>query len=171
MNRYVIYALISMVFAGLMALAGKKSLEGISSDFSLLIRNVYLLLLTLLYCAFTVKRADLGTLTAPLAGWLFASAFCVFVSALFFYQALQGGNATTVGIIDKCSLVVTVVGAAFFLGEAFTWKTGLSVGLVLAGLLLAGLTDETKKEGGKSEPPAAQAVEPHPAEPQPVGAE
>ena len=69
-------------------------------------------------------------------------------------------------LIDKCALVITVLGATFLLGEAFTWKTGLSVGLVMAGLVLAAFSaDGGKKDGAKGEAKSA------PAEPQPAGAE
>lgn len=38
--------------------------------------------------------------------------------------------------IDKCSLVLTIIFAAIFLGEAFTWKTLVGSLLLLAGTLV-----------------------------------
>jgi transporter family protein len=53
-----------------------------------------------------------------------------------YFKALSMGNATPVTAIDKASLVVTLLLSALFLREAFGWRTGLGVGLIVGGALL-----------------------------------
>lgn len=61
---------------------------------------------------------------APLGSWL-----C-------FYRALQLGSAGKVSALDRLSLHFTLVLTAPFLGEAFTFKTALSLTLIGAGTAL-----------------------------------
>ena len=57
-------------------------------------------------------------------------------SWLCYFYALKIGEVNKVVPIDKCSLVLTILFAVIFLGEAFTWKTLVGSILLLAGTLI-----------------------------------
>ena len=46
------------------------------------------------------------------------------------------GDVSKVVSIDKCSLVITIILAALFLGEAFTWKTLTGSLMIVGGTLI-----------------------------------
>jgi len=57
-------------------------------------------------------------------------------SWLFFYRALQLGNASQVVPIDKLSVVFTMGFARLFLGERFSKRSLVGLALLVAGTLL-----------------------------------
>lgn len=57
-------------------------------------------------------------------------------SWLCYFYAIKIGDVSKVVPIDKCSLVLTIILAAIFLGETITWKTAAGSLLLLAGTLL-----------------------------------
>lgn len=70
--------------------------------------------------------------------WLFIilSGLATGASWLFYYRALQLGEASRVAPIDKLSVVLTMVLAFVFLGEAPTLKTVVGGLLIAAGTLV-----------------------------------
>ena len=54
-------------------------------------------------------------------------------SWLFYYRALQLGDASLVAPVDKSSLVITILLAFIFLHEAISWKVILGSALIAAG--------------------------------------
>ena len=58
------------------------------------------------------------------------------LSWLAYFRALQLGPASRVAPIDKLSLPLTILLAAFVLGESITWKVGVGVAMMTAGALL-----------------------------------
>lgn len=57
-------------------------------------------------------------------------------SWLCYFHAIKIGDVSKVVPVDKCSLVLTIIFAAIFLGEAFTWKTLIGSILLIAGTLV-----------------------------------
>ncbi len=57
-------------------------------------------------------------------------------SWLCYYHALQWGETSKVVLIDKLSVVITIVPAVIFLHEKLTWKSGIGAGLITVGTLL-----------------------------------
>lgn len=69
--------------------------------------------------------------------WIFLilSGLATGASWLCYFYALKTGDASKVVPVDKCSLVLTVVFAAIFLGESMTWKTLTGSVLMVIGSL------------------------------------
>lgn len=61
------------------------------------------------------------------------------LSWLFYFFALKIGDATKVVAIDRMSILLVVILASLFLGEAFGWKTALSAILMVGGAILISL--------------------------------
>jgi transporter family protein len=74
----------------------------------------------------------------PRRSWIFLtlSGVATGLSWLAYFRALQLGPASRVAPIDKLSLPLTIILAAFVLGESITWKVGVGVAMMTAGALL-----------------------------------
>ncbi len=57
MERWVIYAVLSAVFAGIVAVLAKQGLDGISAELGMVVRTAFILALTVGVAGFTVSRA------------------------------------------------------------------------------------------------------------------
>lgn len=70
--------------------------------------------------------------------WLFLilSGLATGASWLFYYRALQMGDASKVVSIDKLSVVITLILAFIFLNEQLTLKSMLGCLLIVVGSLL-----------------------------------
>jgi len=138
---WFLYASLSAISAALVAIFGKVGLKSVDSTLATAIRAVIMAVFTLLAALFLGKFK--GFTLQSLAGkeWLMIvlAGVAGALSWLFYFYALRYGFATNVVAIDRLSLVFVVVLAAIFLGEAFTWETGLGAALMVAGAILISL--------------------------------
>jgi transporter family protein len=136
MERWIAFALLSMLFAGGTAVVAKLGLAGISAELGLAVRTSFVFVLVLLFAAFIVPIADVRTLTWTNLLGLGLSAVTTAASWVFYYKAIHEGEVSTVAIIDKGSFLIALALAWLLLGEAITLRTAVGAGLVLAGLLV-----------------------------------
>ena len=136
MKTWVLYAIISMFFAGFTSVIAKMGLSGISSELGLTVRTAFVFLLVLGFAVVAVPPADFATLTRSNLFWLGLSGVTTSLSWIFYYKALKDGEVSTIALIDKGSMVVAVVLAFFILKEQITWKTLIGGSLMVAGLLV-----------------------------------
>jgi transporter family protein len=136
MERWVLFAIVSMVFAGFTSVIAKHGLAGISGELGLAVRTVFVSVLVLGFGALAVPREQLGLLTRHNVGWLALSGLTTAVSWVFYYKALKLGEVSTVALIDKGSFVVAVLMAWLVLGEQLTLRTVAGSVLILAGLVV-----------------------------------
>jgi transporter family protein len=85
----------------------------------------------------TRKQRKESRLNAKSWVFLVLSGLATGASWLFFYRALQIGNAAHVVPIDKLSIVLTMGFAGIFLGERFSWRSLAGLAVLTAGTLLA----------------------------------
>ena len=137
MERWVLYAIVSMAFAGVTSVIAKQGLMGISGELGLAVRTCFVFAFVGLFAAFAVSRNELAALTKSNYFWLGLSGVTTAVSWVFYYKALKLGEVSTVALIDKGSFVVAVLLAWLVLGEKATLRTAVAGVLVLAGLLIA----------------------------------
>jgi transporter family protein len=136
MERWVLFAIVSMLFAGMTSVFAKHGLAGISGELGLAVRTVFVSVFVLGFAALAVNREELGSLTRHNLMWLAISAATTAVSWIFYYKALQQGEVSTVALIDKGSFVVAVLLAWLVLGERITLRVALGTLLILAGLVV-----------------------------------
>jgi transporter family protein len=136
MKPWIVYALVSMLFAGCTSVIAKLGLVGITAELGLTVRTVFVFALVLAFAAATVPLNALGTLTRTNLLWLAASAATTTVSWIFYYKAIKVGEVSTVALIDKGSMVVAVLLAWWLLREQITARTLVGAALMLAGLLV-----------------------------------
>lgn len=136
MERWVLYAVLSMLFAGVTAVIAKQGLAGISAELGLTVRTLFVTVFVLGFAAVAVPWADWNTLARPNYVWLGLSGLTTAVSWVFYYKAVKDGEVSTVAVIDKGSFVVAVVLAWLVLGEKITLRVGVGAAFILVGLLI-----------------------------------
>ncbi len=134
MKTWVLYAIISMIFAGVTSVIAKMGLVGISGELGLTVRTVLVFLFIMAFAVFTVPGTALGSLSQTNYLWLGLSAVTTSLSWIFYYKALKDGQVSTIALIDKGSILVAIVLACVILREQITPRVALGGLLVLAGL-------------------------------------
>ena len=129
---WLIFALLSAVFAALTSILAKVGIEGVNSNLATAIRTVVVVVMA--WGMVFLTHAQNGISEISRKSWLFLilSGLATGGSWLCYYRALQLGEASKVVPIDKLSVVITLVLAFVFLHEAFTLKS--LIGCVLIGV-------------------------------------
>jgi bacterial/archaeal transporter family protein len=140
MAAWKLYAIAAAVFAGITAVLGKFGLKNIPADVGLAIRTLFVVAFVLIHTALAGHLGKLQeTLHAASARtytFLALSALATTFSWICYYRAVKDGSVMFVSLVDKGSILVTILLSALFLGEALTWRTGMGAVLIVAGLLV-----------------------------------
>ncbi len=136
MPTWVLYSLLSMLFAGLTAVVAKLGLNGISSDLGLAVRTTVVFGLVILNFLCFQNVQEVGQLTSRNVGLLAVSGLATTLSWVFYYKAIQLGRVSDVALIDKGSIVLTILLSVTLLREPVTPKLLIGGGLILAGLIV-----------------------------------
>ena len=133
---WLIFALLSAVFAALTSILAKVGIEGVNSNLATAIRTVVVVFMSWGMVFLTHAQSGLPDISRK--SWLFLilSGLATGASWLCYYRALQIGDASKVVPIDKLSVVITLVLAFVFLHEEFTAKSLAGCVLIAAGTLL-----------------------------------
>ncbi|MBE6650421.1 MAG: EamA family transporter [Ruminococcaceae bacterium] len=133
---WFIFALLSAVFAALTSILAKIGIDGVNSNLATAIRTVVVVLMAWGMVFLTNKQGGIFEISRK--SWLFLilSGLATGASWLFYYKALQTGEASKVVPIDKLSVVFTLVLAFVFLHETFTYKSLIGCILIGAGTLV-----------------------------------
>lgn len=130
------YALLSAFFAALTAIFAKLGVKDIDSDLATAIRTTVVLGLTWLIVMFGGKMQSLKTIGAPTWTFLILSGIATGLSWLFYFKALQIGEASKVAPLDKLSVVFTIILAVIILKEQLTLKIAVGALLITAGAIV-----------------------------------
>jgi len=136
---WLICALLSAVFAALTSILAKVGIDGVNSNLATAIRTVVVVAMSWGMVFLTRAQSGIGEISRR--SWLFLilSGLATGASWLFYYRALQLGEASKVVPIDKLSVVITFVLAVVFLHEQWTVKSLAGCLLIGAGTLLMAL--------------------------------
>ncbi|HVY67493.1 MAG TPA: EamA family transporter [Patescibacteria group bacterium] len=133
---WVVYAILSALFASLVAIFGKIGIQGVSSNLAVAIRTLVIVFFAWAIVLLEGTAPQLKTWSRHTWLFIILSALATGLSWLFYYKALQLGQASRVAPIDKLSVALTIVLAFIFLGEAPTLGNVLGGLLVTAGVLV-----------------------------------
>ena len=132
---WVVYALLAALFAALTSIFAKIGIENVNSNLGTAIRTVVVLIIAWGIVFFTGKQGEIANIGQKSWIFLVLSGCATGLSWLFFYKALQMGEALKVVPIDKLSVVITMVLAFVILGETVTVKVIIGGALITAGTL------------------------------------
>jgi transporter family protein len=136
MEKWVVYAFVSMLFAGVTSVIAKLGLAGISGDLGLAIRTCFVFAFVAVFAIAVVPRGELAALSMQNLWWLALSALTTTVSWVFYYRAIKAGEVSTVALIDKGSVIVAVVLAWLLLRETLTPNKLIGAALIVSGLVV-----------------------------------
>ena len=133
---WLLFALLSAVFAALTSILAKIGIEGVNSNLATAIRTVVVVIMA--WGMVFLTNAQNGLSEIGKKSWIFliVSGLATGASWLCYYRALQVGEASKVVPIDKLSVVFTLILAFVFLHEQFTVKSLVGGILIGAGTLL-----------------------------------
>jgi transporter family protein len=137
---WLVWALLSAVFAALTAVFAKVGLAGIDADFATLVRTVIIGLALAVFVVVAGKWQDPRTLSTRAVGFLVLSGLATGASWVCYFRALKLGDASKVGPVDKLSVILVALFAAVFLHERPSLSEWLGIGLVGAGVVIITLS-------------------------------
>ena len=133
---WMIFALLSAVFAALTSILAKVGIEGVNSNLATAIRTMVVVIMA--WGMVFLTNSQNGIMEISRKSWMFLilSGLATGVSWLCYYKALQIGEVSKVVPVDKLSVVITLVLGFIFLHEKFTPKSLIGCVLIGAGTLL-----------------------------------
>ena len=138
--NWLMAAFLSAFFAALTAILAKIGVKDVNSNLATAIRTVVILLFAWGIVFFQQVHKQIGTISKVSLIFLILSGVATGLSWLFYFRALQIGEASKVAPIDKLSLVLTIILAAIILKEKITFPIAVGAILMTTGALIIALT-------------------------------
>ena len=135
-RRWLIFALLSAVFASLTSVLGKMGVEGVNSNLGTAIRTVVVLLMAWIVVFVTGKQNTVRTIERKELTFICLSGLATGASWLCYYKALKDGIASIVISVDKLSMLITIAFSYFVFKEKLGIKAMIGLALITAGTLL-----------------------------------
>jgi len=127
---WIVYALLAAVFAALTSILAKAGLQNVNSNLAVAIRTIVVLVMAWLIVFTTGRQNEIAHIGQRSLIFLILSGVATGLSWLFYYKALQIGEASKVIPIDRFSLVIGMILAFVVLKETITLKT------IIGGILI-----------------------------------
>jgi transporter family protein len=130
---WVVNALLSAFFAALTSILAKIGVENVNSNLATAIRTVIVLFMAWIIVFITGRHHEITAIGQK--NWIFLtlSGAATGLSWLFYYRALQLGEASKVVPIDKFSVVISIIMAFAILHERVDIKTIVGGTLITIG--------------------------------------
>ncbi len=120
MPIWIIYGLLSALFAALVAIFGKIGLQNIDSTLATTIRAVVMAGFLVLASLSIGKFSHWNELDGRIMWFIVLSGVAGAMSWLFYFFALKAGPANGVVALDRTSVIFVIILATLFLGEGLT---------------------------------------------------
>ena len=133
---WLVFALLSAVFAALTSILAKVGINGVNSNLATAVRTAVVLVMA--WAMVFITNAQSGLTEISRKSWIFLvlSGLATGASWLCYYKALQMGEVSKVVPIDKLSVVLTLILAFVFLHEQMNVKSIIGCVLIAAGTLV-----------------------------------
>lgn len=130
---WVLFALGSAIFAGLVSILAKIGIRNTNSNLATAVRTVVVLVFAWLMVFIVGSHKGIPDISAKTLIALVLSGLATGCSWLFYFKALQIGDVNKVVPVDKSSVVLTMILAMIFLGEDFNWVKLLAIIFIGSG--------------------------------------
>lgn len=135
-GSWLVYAVLSAVFASLTSILGKIGVEGIHSNLGTAIRTVVVLIMAWVVVFVTGKQATVKNIEKKEMGFICLSGLATGASWLCYYKALKDGVASVVISVDKLSMLIAIAFSYLVFKEKLMGKALAGLALITAGTLL-----------------------------------
>lgn len=133
---WLIYALLSALFAALTAIFAKLGVANVNSNLATGIRTIIILIMVWFIIMAKGEAKGISTLSKQNIVFLVISGIATGLSWLFYFKALQLGDISQVAPVDKLSVAIVIVLSVIFLNETLTLKTAIGAGLIILGSIV-----------------------------------
>lgn len=133
---WMIYAVLSAVFASLTSILAKIGISDVESNLGTAIRTAVVLALAWIIVFCKKKQTQLKSLDKKELAFISLSGITTGGSWLCYYYSIQHGLVSVVVPIDKLSIIVTILFSAIFLKEKISKKALFGLALMVAGTLM-----------------------------------
>lgn len=135
-NKWIIYAILSAVFAALTSILAKIGITNVESNLGTAIRTTIVLFMSWGIVFAKGKHKDLKMLDKKELVYIVLSGFATGASWLCYYYAIQNGIVSVVVPIDKLSILVTILFSYFVFKEKLSKKAFVGLCFMVAGTLI-----------------------------------
>ncbi len=135
-GSWLIYALLSTVFASLTAILGKVGIAGVESNLGTAIRTCVVLVMAWVVVFVKGKQHTIREIPKNELGFICLSGLATGGSWLCYYRALHDGMTSVVVPIDKLSILVSIAFSYIVFRERLTKKAVVGLCLNVAGTLI-----------------------------------
>lgn len=135
-HSWLVYAILSAVFASLTSILGKIGISGVESNLGTAIRTMVVLVMAWVMVFVTGKQGTLKDVSKQELGFIFLSGLATGASWLCYYRALQDGLASVVVPIDKLSILVTIAFSYVVFKEKLHLRSAIGLVLITGSTLL-----------------------------------
>lgn len=134
-NKWIIYALLSLLFSALTPIFGKAGIDNIESNLGSAVRTFVVVIAAWLILFIKKDFKEFKNINKSEVKFIVFSGISGGSSWLLYYKALQTGITSAVAAIDKLSLLVAIILSYFIFDEKMNKKTILGLILILAGTI------------------------------------
>ena len=135
-KSWMIYAILSAVFAALTSILAKAGISGVESNLGTAIRTGVVLVMAWIIVFAKGKQKEIKYIDKKELIFIALSGIATGASWLCYYYAIQNGIVSVVIPIDKLSILVTVTFSYFVFKEKLSKKALIGLCLMVAGTLL-----------------------------------
>ena len=133
---WMIYAILSAVFAALTSILAKIGINGVESNLGTAIRTGVVVVMAWIIIFAKGKQKEIKNIDKKELAFITLSGIATGASWLFYYYAIQNGIVSVVVPIDKLSILVTVIFSYFVFKEKLSKKAFIGLCLMVVGMLL-----------------------------------
>ena len=132
---WLIYAVLSAVFASLTSILAKVGIENVESNLGTAIRTIVVLIMAWIIVFLQKKHGQVKNISKKSFVFIGLSGIATGASWICYYKALHDGLASIVVPIDKLSILVTGAFAYIFLREKLSRSSMVGLILITVGTL------------------------------------
>jgi bacterial/archaeal transporter family protein len=133
---WLLWALLSAIFAAATALLAKVGVSGIDSNLATAIRTTVVFVFAWAVAIALEKHNAIALIDRRSWIFLVLSGLCTGLSWICYFRALQLGPASSVAPVDKLSVVLVIIFAWLFLGEHLNALKIVGGSLITIGAIL-----------------------------------
>jgi transporter family protein len=150
-SSWLLFALLSALFAGMTAILAKAGIKGVNSDLATALRTIVIVVFAWGIVLARGEAAGMRQLTPTNWTFLFLSGLATGASWLCYFRALSLGPVSHVAPIDKLSFVIAVALGILIFREKLTPYLALGVCLIVVGVWCT-LQDKSAPDANKALP-------------------
>ncbi|MBR2639403.1 MAG: EamA family transporter [Oscillospiraceae bacterium] len=136
---WMVYAVLSAVFAAATSILAKIGIEGVESNLGTALRTIVVLAMAWAVVFGKGKQKELKSIDNKELGFICLSGIATGASWLCYYYAIQNGVVSIVVPIDKLSILIAVAFSYFVFGEKLSKKSGFGLFLMAAATVFMAL--------------------------------